>query len=100
MRPASLLWLVVAVLSFSTAPAQADTACERLVPFGILTPAGGFSAGCSHIYNLRLGAALGPDGNYILLSYPSCANGTPETGRGWPMFPSSSSLVRIAPRRR
>ena len=75
MRPAPLLWLVAAVLSLSTAPAQADTACERLVPFGLLPPAGGFSAGCSRIYNLRLGAAPGPDGNYILLSYPSCAVG-------------------------
>lgn len=75
MRPALLLSLAAAALSLTTTSGRADTACDRLVPFGLLPPTGGFMAGCSHIYSLRLGAALGPDGNYILLSYPSCADG-------------------------
>lgn len=76
MRRAHLSWLLATVLSLTTfASAQADTTCDQLVPFGLLPPSGGFLAGCSHLSNLHLGAAVGPDGNYILLSYPACASG-------------------------
>jgi hypothetical protein len=76
MVPTLRRWLLASVLSLLTfAQARGDVICDRLVPFGLLPPTGGFSLGCSHVFNLKLGAALGPDGNYILLSYPSCASG-------------------------
>jgi len=75
MSPALRRWLLAVVLSLPTfATARADE-CDGLVPIGLLPPAGGFGFGCPQVYNLKLGAALGPDGNYILLSYPACANG-------------------------
>jgi hypothetical protein len=75
MSPALRRLLLAFVLSLPTlAPARADE-CAGLVPFGLLPPAGGFGFGCPQVYNLKLGAAVGPDGNYILLSYPACASG-------------------------
>ncbi len=67
--------LAVLVLAATSIPAAATVVCDRLAPIGLLPPAGGFAFGCAHHYNLKLGAALGPDGNYILLSYPACASG-------------------------
>ena len=58
---------------FAIAGAQA--VCDHLAPLGLLPPAGGFSFGCSRQFHLKLGAALGPDGNYILLDDPACASG-------------------------
>jgi len=55
--------------------ARSQTVCSQLLPIGLLPPAGGFTVGCSRQASLRLGAALGPDGNYILLGYPACASG-------------------------
>ena len=69
LMPAFLL------LPATFAAAAAQTVCDGLAPMGLLPPAGGFTFGCSQHFTLKLGAALGPDGNYILLSYPSCANG-------------------------
>ncbi len=63
-----------ATLAFPTA-AGADSACGNLLPMGLLPPAGGFTAGCARVFSLKLGAALGPDGNYILLDLPACASG-------------------------
>jgi hypothetical protein len=76
MHRALRRWLLASVLSlFTLAQARGDMICDRLAPFGLLPPSGGFSFGCGHVFNLKLGANLGPDGNYILLSYPSCASG-------------------------
>ena len=50
--------------------------CGNLVPCGLLPPAGGFTSGCARRFSLKLGAAIGPDGNYILLGYPACGAGT------------------------
>src|SRR5436853_497171 len=55
--------------------AVADSVCGGLIPAGLLAGAGGFTAGCAHHDALKLGAAIGPDGNYIILGYPSCASG-------------------------
>jgi len=67
---------MVAALLFTTASATgAQTACDHLVPFGVLPPAGGFTFGCTHQYTLKLGASIGLAGNYILLAYPECADG-------------------------
>ena len=70
------LILAIAVLAATCAPAHAQKICDDLAPFGLLPPAGGFTFGCTRQFNLKLGASIGPDGNYILLSYPSCGNGT------------------------
>ena len=69
------------LLPATFAVAGAQTVCDHLTPMGMLSPAGGFTFGCSRQFNLKLGAALGPDGNYILLDYPACANG-PCAGQG------------------
>jgi hypothetical protein len=66
---------VLLLLPAAFAAAHAQTVCDQLAPMGLLPPAGGFLLGCAHHYSLKLGAALGPDGNYILLSYPACASG-------------------------
>lgn len=66
--------------------ARAQTVCNQLAPMGLLPPVGGFGFGCTHHYNLKLGAALGPDGNYILLSYPACANGPCAGQTGIPLL--------------
>jgi hypothetical protein len=66
---------LVLQIAIAPAPVQAQSICEGLAPFGLLPPAGGFSFGCSRQFNLKLGAAIGPDGNYILLEYPACVNG-------------------------
>ena len=77
MHPALRHALIAAALVLSTsAAARAQTVCDQLLPIGLLPPAGGFTVGCAHQFNLKLGASLGPDGNYILLGYPACANGT------------------------
>ena len=55
--------------------AVADQICDRLLPAGLLEPAGGFTIGCARQFTLKLGASPGPDGNYILLDYPACPNG-------------------------
>src|SRR5215831_3109839 len=76
MRSPLARWMLAATLSLAVvSSARAATVCDRLAPIGLLPPTGGFGFGCSHLYNLKLGAALGPDGNYILLSYPACASG-------------------------
>jgi hypothetical protein len=67
--------MAAALLLTMASAAGAQTACDHLVPFGVLPQAGGFTFGCAHQFNLKLGASIGPDGNYILLAYPSCANG-------------------------
>jgi hypothetical protein len=54
---------------------SADQICTGLLPMGLLQPGGGFTTGCAHQFTLKLGASLGPDGNYILLDYPPCAAG-------------------------
>jgi hypothetical protein len=59
----------------SPGAAAADQTCDRLLPMGLLEPAGGFTSGCARQFTLKLGASLGPDGNYILLDYPSCPQG-------------------------
>jgi len=63
------------VLPATFAAAGAQTICDHLAPLGLLPPAGGFRFGCAFDYNLKLGATLGPAGNYILLDYPACASG-------------------------
>src|SRR5262245_1187176 len=63
------------LLATMFASAHAQSVCDRLAPVGLLPPAGGFTFGCSRQFTLKLGAALGPDGNYILLDDPACANG-------------------------
>src|SRR5438105_463278 len=72
---AALFVLTSIALLAPALPAQAQIVCDRLLPMGLLPPAGGFTFGCSRSFNLKLGAAIGPDGNYILISYPNCANG-------------------------
>ena len=79
------LILTVALLAVPFA-ARAQDVCDRLVPMGLLAPAGGFTLGCSRHFNLKLGAALGPDGNYILLSFPSCASGVCAGQTGLPLL--------------
>jgi len=66
--------------------AHASTICDQLAPMGLLPPAGGFSFGCARQFTLKLGATLGPDGNYILLSYPACANGPCAGQTGLPLL--------------
>ena len=73
MRP--LVPLLAALLALAAAPVAADQVCGQLLPMGLLEPAGGFTTGCSRDFTLKLGAALGPDGNYILLDLPACAAG-------------------------
>ncbi len=63
------------VLGLVPASAAADQVCDRLLPVGLLEPAGGFTTGCARQFTLKLGASLGPDGNYILLDYPACPEG-------------------------
>lgn len=77
--------LVLLLAAFSAPPASAapgappvqvlSQLCGNFGPFGLLTPVGGFTTGCSRRFALKLGAALGPDGNFILLDYPVCASG-------------------------
>jgi hypothetical protein len=67
--------LAAALLLLTASAAHAQTVCDHLLPIGLLPPAGGFTFGCAHPFKLKLGASIGPDGNYILLAYPSCANG-------------------------
>lgn len=80
-RSPSITGLVLLALLLLPAAAGAQVVCDRLLPFGLLPPAGGFSFGCARHFSLKLGAAIGPDGNYILLEYPACANG-PCAGLG------------------
>ena len=77
--------LAIALLAATCAQARGQKICDELVPFGLLPPDGGFTFGCPRQFNLKLGASLGPDGNYILLAYPSCANGpcAGQTGTGY-----------------
>jgi hypothetical protein len=63
------------LLGFAPRAGSADQICTGLLPMGLLPPAGGFTTGCGHQFTLKLGASLGPDGNYILLDYPPCASG-------------------------
>lgn len=70
----SLLVLVV-VGALMPGAVAADQLCDRLLPMGLLEPPGGFTSGCARQFTLKLGASLGPDGNYILLDYPPCAGG-------------------------
>lgn len=63
------------ILGLFPACSAADQVCGQLLPVGLLEPAGGFTLGCSRQFTLKLGASLGPDGNYILLDYPTCADG-------------------------
>lgn len=73
MRP--LVPLLAASLILAAPPVVAGQICDRLLPMGLLAPAGGFTTGCSRDFTLKLGASLGPDGNYILLDLPACAAG-------------------------
>lgn len=73
MRPLALP--LAALLALAASTAAADQVCDQLLPMGLLQPAGGFTTGCSRDFTLKLGAALGPDGNYILLDLPACASG-------------------------
>ncbi len=66
--------LAVALL-FAVATTASAQICTQLLPIGLLPPDGGFTFGCARQFSLKLGATLGPDGNYILLSYPACASG-------------------------
>jgi hypothetical protein len=68
------LW-IGALLASTCAAARAETVCDQLLPIGLLPPAGGFTFGCARQFHLNLGAAVGPDGNYILLAYPACVLG-------------------------
>jgi hypothetical protein len=86
MRPAlRRLLLAVALLVSTSGVARAQTVCDRLLPIGLLPPAGGFTFGCAQAFHLKLGAVIGPDGNYILLAYPSCASGpcAGQSGTTW-----------------
>ena len=74
MRRLVLALSAAAALALPAA-APADQACGSLLPVGLLQPAGGFTVGCARLFTLKLGAALGPDGNYILLDLPVCASG-------------------------
>jgi len=67
--------LAAAVLTTTFATSHAATVCDQLIPIGLLPPAGGFTFGCARQFHLNLGASIGPDGNYILLTYPACASG-------------------------
>lgn len=75
MRWMSILPAFGLILGLLPAPALGDQVCAGLLPVGLLEPAGGFTLGCSRQFTLKLGASLGPGGNYILLDYPVCANG-------------------------
>jgi hypothetical protein len=63
------------LLGLGSRAGSADQICTGLLPMGLLQPGGGFTTGCGHPFTLKLGASLGPDGNYILLDYPPCAAG-------------------------
>jgi hypothetical protein len=69
------LLVVGLVCGLVPGPVAADQICDRLLPMGLLEPAGGFTSGCSRQFVLKLGANPGPDGNYILLDFPACSNG-------------------------
>jgi hypothetical protein len=56
-------------------PTLSATTCGNLLPAGLLPPTGGFTLGCERRFSLKLGASIGPDGNYVLLDYPSCVTG-------------------------
>jgi len=75
MRLTPIVVAFCLVLGLVPTRAAADQACGQLLPVGLLEPAGGFTLGCSRSFTLKLGASLGPDGNYILLDYPACAEG-------------------------
>jgi hypothetical protein len=75
MRRAARITTAALLLLAAPLVAGAQTVCTQLLPIGLLPPAGGFTFGCGHQFNLKLGAVIGPDGNYILLGYPACANG-------------------------
>jgi hypothetical protein len=74
MRRAARVTLLAALMLAAPVVAGAESVCTQLLPIGLLPPAGGFTFGCTHPFSLKLGAAIGPDGNYILLGYPACAN--------------------------
>ena len=75
MRSTPCLLRFVLLLGLVASPAAADQVCGQLLPIGLLEPAGGFTLGCSRQFTLKLSAALGPDGNYILLDMPPCPDG-------------------------
>lgn len=80
------LVLPAVLLAVAFAPARAQTICDQLAPMGLLPPAGGFTVSCSRQFTLKLGATIGPDGNYILLSYPACASGPCAGQTGIPLL--------------
>jgi len=90
MRPHRALLPIVLGLLLA-APARAEQACGGLLPLGLLSPTGGFSLGCTRVYTLKLGASLGPDGNYILLDLPACASGPCAGLTGLPQLQCAAS---------
>ena len=71
----SMALFLTLLLGLVARAASADQVCAGLLPIGLLQPSGGFTTGCSRQFTLKLGASIGPDGNYILLDYPPCAAG-------------------------
>ena len=65
----------------ATATAQAELAsgvCEGLIPMAPIEPpnSGWFDPDCSKSYNLKVDPGTGQQGNYQLLQYPECHEGT------------------------
>lgn len=85
MKTSATTWVLLLAMTASSTGASGSPAapaprllaqvCANLSPFGLLPPTGGFTTGCSRRFNLKLGGTLGPDGNYMLFDYPSCASG-------------------------
>lgn len=90
MQLARRLLLATILLTAFSVSAGAQV-CTQLLPIGLLPPDGGFTTGCARQFNLKLGATLGPDGNYILLSYPACAGGPCAGLTGVPLLQCAST---------
>jgi hypothetical protein len=71
---------LLGLLAASSAFAQ-NSVCSQVLPIGLLPPAGGWTTDCAHRVSLKLGASIGAGGNYIMITYPTCASG-PCAGQG------------------
>ena len=78
------LLLVAALVATASGDADAQSVCDRLFPFGLVSPEGGFESGCAHVYVLRQGSSSASSANFTPLAYPECPNG-PCAGQTGPL---------------
>jgi hypothetical protein len=67
--------VLVALAASMPAVAVGQTVCDRLIPIGLVPPAGGFVLGCAYHYVLRQGSVPPPASSWVPVRFPVCPNG-------------------------